>query len=49
MDKSKQAQYEARKRTQNKEKGLVECRVWVLPKHTQRVREYVKSLNEGKV
>lgn len=46
---TKQARYQARKRAEYKAKSLVERRVWIRAEHTQKLREFVKSLNEGKV
>ena len=47
--KTKEALYQARKRKEYKAMGLVDRKVWIRAEHTQKLREFVKTLNEGKV
>ena len=44
--KTKHSRYNARKRAEHKAKGLVRREVWIRAEHTQKLREFVKTLNE---
>lgn len=46
--KSKAAQYKAAERARKKEKGLRRIGMWVSPDHAAKVRDFARSLEQGR-